>query len=166
MGLFDIFRKKDSVGTPPSDADADADAIIEAIKEEIRTKEAETAQVMASEDLTPEKFDNKRRRYHYKNVEIWISWQYGGQYEHSCESIGMKRGDTVKLVPPKTPTEDPYEIAVRWNGIDIGVMKANRLREMVHKWKLAEMPVLAYVSHVGGVHRLLLELAFYGYPHK
>ncbi len=155
MGLFDFFRKKDSSVTESVDIDA-----------VIREEEAEIAQVMASEDLTPERFGNKRRSYHYKDVEIFVYWQYGGHYEKSCESIGMKRGDEVMLVPPKKPSGDPYEIAIRWNGIDIGVMKANRLREMVHKWKLAEMPVIACVSQVGGHFKLLLEFAFYGYPHK
>ena len=159
MGLFDFLKRKpigNGVESLPLD---DLDRQIEEL-----SKERET--VNASDDLAPEILAGKKRRYHYKDVNIWIKWQYGGHYGKSCESIGMKRGDALDLMPPQEKDDDPETIAVCWKGIEIGFMKSNRLRSMVHQWKAAGLPVLAFVSEVGGEEKLYIEFAFYSAPKK
>ena len=115
-------------------------------------------------DLTPASYNGRSRKYHYKDVNVWVRWEYGGHYGKSCESIGMKRGDALQLLPPKEKDEDPHSVAIVWNGTEIGYMKTNRMRDMVHSWNAANLPVLAFVSHVGGEEKLLVEFAFYGSP--
>ena len=46
----------------------------------------------------------------------------------------------------------------------VGLMRGNRMRDMVHVWMAEELPVLARAYRVGGEDNLLLELAFYGKP--
>ena len=157
MGLFNLLKKKESSYVSDNNFPKE-------LQQQIQTKQEELDKVLASDDLTPESLGNNHRRYHYKDVNIIVFWQYGGHYGKTCEDIGVRRGDVVDLLPPKNKTDDPEDIAVNWNGIDLGIMKNNRLRSMVHQWKNAGLPVLAIVSQVGGVNKLFIEFAFYGYP--
>lgn len=134
----------------------------EDIDNQIRALETESNFVKNAADLTPPEFHNQKRRYHYKDVQPVVFWQYGGRYGKSCESIGVKRGDPIRLTPPQQATDDPQDLAINWSGTDIGIMKNNRLRGMVHQWQAANLPVLAAVSFVGGESKLLIEFAFYG----
>lgn len=154
MGLFGFLKKKDP----------EAEKLLETIKADIERQDAERAQICEMADLTPGSIAGKKRRYHYKDVNIWVKWEYGGHYGKSCESIGMKRGDALDLLPPKEKNEDPDAIAVCWKGTEIGFMKTNRLRSMVHQWKAAGLPVLAIVTQVGGEQKIYIEFAFYGAP--
>lgn len=159
MGLLSLFKpkknlNKSGVESHPFD---DLDKKIKALSDE-RNK------VNMYEDLSPEKLAGRKRRYHYKDVNIYIKWQYGGHYKDSCASIGMKRGDALELLPPAETNDDPEAIAVYWRNIEIGNMKSNRLRSMVHQWKDAGLPVLALVADVGGEEMLYIEFAFYGTP--
>lgn len=158
MGLFDFLKKKDSPLI------SNNDDFPEELQQQIHALQYEHDKVLASHDLTPESLGNTQRRYHYKDINIIVFWQYGGQYGKTCESIGVRRGDVVYLQPPQNKTDDPEDIAINWKGIDLGIMKQNRLRSMVHQWKSAGLPVLAIVSQVGGVHKLFIEFAFYGSP--
>lgn len=154
MGLFDFFKKKD-IQTKKS---------LKTTKSDIERQSKDCAHVIDMPDLTQESIAGKKRRYHYKDVNIWVKWQYGGQYGKSCESIGIKRGDLLDLKPPKEADGDPESIAVCWRGIEIGFMKTNRLRNMVHQWKASGLPVLAVVTKVGGDQKIYIEFAFYGTP--
>lgn len=141
------------------------DYAISKINQQIHQLETERASVLSSADLTPTKLEHYSRSYHYKDVNVYVFWQYGGGYGKTCESIGMKRGDFVKLVPCHND-EDPEKVSVYWQGIEIAAMKSNRLRGMVHQWIDNELPIQCIVSAVGGEQKLLLEFAFYGRPTK
>lgn len=162
MGLLDRFKKAAVGKTEGKDINLAA---------QTKALEAERAAAKSSSDITPESLIGKRRSYHYKDVNIYVLWKYGGRYGKSCESIGIRRGDAVELLPPKDPDiiknsgDDPESLAVVWHGIEIGTMKSNRLRSMVHQWKNAGLPVLANVSQVGGEQGIMLEFAFYDRPH-
>lgn len=151
MGIFDRIKTK---------------IVCRELDKQIDRKDAERTQVNEMADLTPATYDGQKRRYHYKDVNIWVRWEYSGQYGKSCQSIGMKRGDTLWLLPPKEKGDDPRSIAIYWNRIEIGYMKSNRMRDMVHSWQAAKLPVLAVVSKVGGEEKLYIEFAFYGMPSK
>ena len=130
--------------------------------------EIESEHTLAKElpDLTPATYSGYNRKYHYKDVNVWVRWEYGGQYGKSCESIGMMRGDQLQLRQPKEKDQETGSIAICWKNTEIGYMKTNRMRDMVHSWQVANLPVLAFVSHVGGEEKLLVEFAFYGAPSK
>ncbi|MGM9593153.1 MAG: hypothetical protein ACI3U8_02250 [Candidatus Onthomonas sp.] len=168
MGLFDQL-KKEMTGKAES---GDIDDTIASLNAQVKALETERAEAKSSSDITPESLSGKSRSYHYKDINIRVIWKYGGQYGKTCESIGIRRGDAVDLLPPNDPDViestdgDPEAVAVVWHGIEIGTMKANRLRSMVHQWKAAGLPILANVSHVGGEQRIMLEMAFYGRPKK
>lgn len=123
--------------------------------------ESESAQKSAS--LTPDNYQGQARSYHYKDVSPWIVWQFGGSYGKDCKSAGIRRGDKIDLVPHRRKDE-PKEISLCWHGTEIAHMRSNRMRDMVHQWRKADLPVLCVVSHVGGESNLLLEFAFYGHP--
>ena len=125
------------------------------------SKEREKA--VNSKDLTPDNFKGLTRSNHYKDVNVTIYWQYGGQYGKDCKSIGMKRGQHVELVP-HPEEEDPSNISILWKNKEIAKMKDNRLRGMVHQWFDRGLPVQCIVASVGGEQKLLLEFAFYGRP--
>lgn len=129
---------------------------------QIRAKESEHQAARSSQDLTPDDFMGYPRKYHYKDVAVWIVWQYGGQYGTSCESAGIRCGDHLDLVP--TSSSGSNEIAIYWKENHIGFMKENRMQGMVYDWKNAGLPVQAVVSFVGGESKLLVEFAFYGTP--
>lgn len=133
---------------------------------QILQREAEHSLAAELPDLTPASLNGNNRKYHYKDVNVWVRWEYGGQYGKSCESIGMKRGDALQLRPPKEKDPDPGSVAIYWKGTEIGYMKTNRMRDMVHSWHAANLPVLAVVSYVGGEEKLLVEFSFYGTPTK
>ena len=156
MGLLGFLKKKD----------AEAEKIMKGIQADLERQEKEREQINDMADLTPEVIAGKKRRYHYKDVNIWVKWQYGGRYGKSCESIGIKRGDALDLMPPQEKDNDPESIAICWKGTEIGFMKSNRLRSMVHQWKAEGLPVLAIVTQVGGEQKIYIEFAFYGSPKK
>ncbi len=120
------------------------------------------AQALASSNFTPEQIGTHKRSYHYKDVEIWVTWQYSGRYEKSCESAGIRCGDHLDLVCDNHD-EDPDSVSVLWKGDIIGHMKSNRMRIMVRQWQENGLPVFCAVSHVGGETKILLEFAFYGF---
>lgn len=159
MGIFDLFKPKKTLNKNGVESLSFDD-----LDEKIKASAEERSKVNAYDDLSPEILAGRKRRYHYKDVNIYIKWQYGGHYKDSCASIGMKRGDVLELLPPTEPNDDPEAIAVYWRNIEIGNMKTNRLRSMVHQWKNAGLPVLALVSDVGGEEMLYIEFAFYGTP--
>lgn len=135
------------------------------VDRQIRAKESEHQAARSSQDLTPDDFMGYSRKYHYKDVSVWIIWQYGGQYGQTCESVGIKRGDLLDLIPSSSDnSSDPNSISISWKEKHIGFMKENRMQKMVHDWKRAGLPVQAVVSFVGGESKLLVEFAFYGAP--
>ena len=143
----------------------EVDHSVSKINQQIHQLEQERNVVLASSDLTPAELDHYTRSYHYKDVNVYVVWQYGGQYGKTCESIGIKRGQYVDLVPAHSD-EDPEKISIYWHGIEIAAMKTNRLRSMVHQWIDNSLPILCVISSVGGEQKLLLEFAFYGKPSK
>lgn len=159
MGLLGFLK-----GLEDRAEKAKTDQIISSVNKQIETMAEERESVLASDDLTPETIGGKRRKYHYKDVNIWVVWQYSGRYGKSCKSAGIKRGDPVQLRAVNNDPEDPEAIAVYWNGDKIGYMKTNRLRNMVRSWRKARLPIRAIVSQVGGEQKIFLELAFYGNP--
>lgn len=134
------------------------------IDRQIEAKQAERQIANSSPDLTPEVLMGYSRKYHYKDVSVWIIWQYGGQYGQTCESAGIKPGDLLELIPSSDNASDPNSISIYWKEQHVGFMKENRMQEMVHAWKKAGLPVQAVVSFVGGENKLLVEFAFYGTP--
>ena len=151
MGLFDLIKAK---------------IALHDLNKQGERKDAERTQVNEMVALTPSTYNCLKRRYHYKDVNIRIRWEYSGQYGKSCQSIGMKRGDVLQLLPPKEKDQEPGAVAVVWKGIEVGYMKANRMQDMVHSWQAAKLPVLATVARVGGEEQLYIEFAFYGSPPK
>ena len=139
---------------------------LEAFKLLIQKESSFAPSVISSGALTPSSYSGLERKYHYTDVNIVVKWEYGGQYGQSCESLGIKRGDTVRLCKPSERADSPNDIAICWNKIEIGFMKANRLKDMVHDWRTANLPILTVVSSVGGEEKITIEFAFYGSPNK
>lgn len=136
------------------------------INQQIEQLDKERDSVLSAPDLTPQEVDGYARSYHYKDVNVWVNWQYGGMYGKSCSSIGMRRGDSVELVPHRRK-DDPEQVSIRWRDVEVGNMVTGRMRGMVRQWQAAKLPVRCSVSAVGGEQKLLLEFAFYGRPkHK
>lgn len=133
---------------------------IEKINKQIQNLQMEHEAVLESADLTPETIFDFQRAYHYKDVNVWVVWQYSGRYGKTCSSLGMKRGDLVDLYPHQIE-DDPKSVTILWHETEIAHMKNNRLRDMVLKWQAENLPVLAVVSAVGGEQKLMLEFAFY-----
>lgn len=154
MGIFDALREKQH-----------DKKVAKVISRQIKQLDKETDKVLASADLTPEEVNGHERKYHYKDVTPWIVWQYGGRYGKDCKSAGIKKGDMLDLIEEPTP-EEPDNISVYWKNNHIGYMKSNRLRNMIKQWRNNGLPVIARVSHVGGEHKLMFELSFYGSPSK
>lgn len=135
------------------------------IVKQVEQLSKEREKVVNSKDLTPDNFKGFTRSYHYKDVNVTIYWQYGGQYGKDCKSIGMKRGQHIELLL-KPQEDDKGKVAICWNGIEVAMMKSNRLRNMVHQWLANDLPVQCVVAAVGGEQKLLLEFAFYGKPNS
>ena len=154
MGLLSFV--KDKVSAKIGDAE---------LKKQLGHIKREQQAVLSSEDLTPTELKGAKRSYHYKDVCPWIIWQYSGRYGKSCETIGIKRGDIISLTPVKDD-DDPEAIGVYYKKTLIGHLRTNRLRSMIISWQASKLPVIAYASAVGGEHKLLLEIAFYGRPNK
>ena len=114
-------------------------------------------------EFTPSTFQGYDRSYHYTDVMVIVVWQFGGKYGKTCSSAGMWNGAELKLVPKKR-REDPKTVYISWKNQMVGLMRGNRMRDMVHVWMAEELPVLARAYRVGGEDNLLLELAFYGKP--
>lgn len=153
---YQTFRKKSLHKKAP------LQSALNDVDRQIRAKESEHQVARSSQDLTPDDFMGYPRKYHYKDVAVWIVWKYSGQYGTSCESASIRCGDHLDLVP--TSSSDSNEIAIYWKENHIGFMKENRLQGMVCDWKKAGLPVQAVVSFVGGESKLLVEFAFYGAP--
>lgn len=133
------------------------------INRQVQALSNERNAVLNEPDLTPKEINGYLRSYHYKDVNVYVVWQYSGQYGKTCKSIGMKRGQHVELVQ-HPEEEDPSNISILWKNKEIAKMKDNRLRGMVHQWFDRELPVQCIVASVGGEQKLLLEFAFYGRP--
>ena len=161
-GLF-LFLSPDGLCNDCRKAILQAENAARQIDKQIHTLEKEREKVLTSQDLTPPALDGHSRSYHYKDVNIYVSWQYGGSYGKTCKSIGMRRGDPVQLVARRVE-DDPEQVFVVWHGLEIGTMKSNRLRGMVRQWQASNLPVECVVAAVGGEQKLLLEFAFYGKP--
>lgn len=155
MGLFDSIKQN-----------IEAKLFLKKLNAAEDREDQERSAIIELEDLTPQSIDGHNRRYHYKDVNIWVVWQFSGHYGKSLNSSGMRRGDSVDLRSPRKKDEDPKAIAVYWKGNEIGYMKSNRLRDMVHQWKAAGLPVRAIISQVGGEQKVYIEFAFYGIPTK
>ena len=168
MKLFEVA--KEVVKPLLSRKKDDNSSTITELNTQIEALHSEREQALSSSDLTPETLMGKKRTYHYKDVNIWVIWKYSGAYGTTCKDIGIRRGHSVDLLPPKDPAvlesagNDPESIAVVWQGIELGTMKSNRLRSMVHQWKSHNLPVVAAVSQVGGEQKIMFEFAFYGKP--
>lgn len=144
-------------------AEKEKDRVWEEIKRQVQDLSNERNAVLNMPELTPKEINGYPRSYHYKDVNVYVGWQYSGQYGKTCKSIGMKRGQHVELVQhPKE--EDPSNISILWKNKEVAKMKDNRLRGMVHQWLNSELPVQCIVAFVGGEQKLLLEFAFYGKP--
>lgn len=135
------------------------------LEDQAKRRQEEREHAEASEDLAPLEMDGKKRKYHYKDVEIVVFWQFGGQYGKSLRDIGMKRGDSVQLVHAPI-SDDPQRVLVVWDGNEIGELKHNRLREMVLSWKDKGYPVFSAVNGLYAIHKAFFEIAFYGYIRK
>ena len=113
----------------------------------------------------PEQISGHEKSYYYEAVEIWVDWRYGGRYGKDCKDLGIRKGDRLHLVPE--PTRDiPKSVSVYWKNTKVGVMKENRLQDMVHQWLDADLPIYCAAAAVGGNEKLQLELCFYGKPGK
>ena len=160
---FFIFVDMDGLCASCRKAERDVDRAVRQINRQGRELEMERASVLAATDLTPEEIDGLARSYHYKDVNVWVDWRYGGQYGKNCASIGMRRGDMVELVPHRRK-DDPEQVSIRWKGMEVANMKTGRMRGMVRQWQAAKLPVRCVVAAVGGEQKLLLEFSFYGKP--
>lgn len=150
MGLFDKLKKK-----PPQESG------YEKAMRELETKQKEEETAKNAKDLAPETMNGLERSYHYKDVDIRVSWKYGGRYGGTLKDLRIKRGDQLRLV--KTPTEDDADnVSVFWKKTEVGFMRGNRMRGMVAQWQDAGLPIFAAVNLVGEQHKLLAEIAFYG----
>lgn len=165
------FAKKKAAKAPSAEApsvpvEAETSGFGEnSFEAQARERQEERAAAEAADDLAPESIDGKDRRYHYKDVEIYVSWQYGGRYDGTLEGLGIKRGDPVQLVPAPTE-EDAENVSVVWNGTEIGVMKQNRMRTMVRQWREKGYPIFSAVNGLYPWHKAFFEIAFYGYVRR
>lgn len=147
--------------------ETDYKKVLKDISRQINAKEREHKTAINSPDLTPATLMDHARKYHYKDVEIIVVWQYGGRYGKTCKSIGIRRGDFLDLKVESNPgNSDSIGVSVYWKGVHIGYMKENRMQEMVMSWSSSNLPVLAVVSDVGGECKILVEFAFYGSPSR
>lgn len=154
MGLFDSLKENQY-----------GHKLIKETSKQMKQLEKETEKVLSSVDLTPGEFSGHQRKYHYKDVSPWIIWQYSGQYGKDCKGAGIRKGDSLNLIEQPTK-EDSDCVAIFWKKKHIGYMKNSRLRHMVKLWNHNGLPVIARVSHIGGEHNLMYEIAFYGSPAK
>ena len=161
-GIF-VLVDKDGLCLSCRDEERDADRAVWQINRQVQKLEGERKAVLCASGLTPEEVEGLARSYHYKDVNVWVDWRYGGQYGKSCASIGMRRGDMVELVPHRRK-DDPEQVSIRWKGMEVANMKTGRMRTMVRKWQAAKLPVRCVVAAVGGEQTLLLAFAFYGKP--
>lgn len=161
-GLF-LFLSPDGLCNDCRMAALQTENAVHQINKQVHALEKERERVLSAQDLTPPELDGHSRSYHYKDVNIYVSWQYGGSYGKTCKSVGMHRGDPVQLIACRAE-DDPEQVLVVWHGLEIGTMKSNRLRGMVRQWQAASLPVECIVAAVGGEQKLLLEFAFYGKP--
>ena len=138
---------------------------LKTVEEIVAETEGESQLVLGLPSLAPETMHGMPSKYHYKDVVIGVHWKYGGRYEESCESIGMKRGDSLKLVyKPLTQEdgiEDPNNISVYWHSIEIGHIRAPRMKSMILDWQADQLPIFCTVAYLGKIHPLYAEIAFY-----
>lgn len=150
MGLMDKLRDK---------------RISKSIEKQIKTMENERATAQSNEPLAPDSIAGYPRRYHYKDVDIGIVWQYGGRYGKTLQDIGTKRGDRLYLIPEPTEEGD-RDVSVYRDDIKIGYMKRNRMADMVYQWSKSNLPIFAAINYLGKEHKAIIEVAFYGAPSK
>ena len=139
--------------------------ILKSIDKQIKTKEHERATAQSNAPLAPDTIAGYPKKYHYKDVDIGIVWQYGGHYGKTLKDIGTKRGDRLYLIPEPTEESD-REVSVYRDDIKIGYMKRNRMADMVYQWSKSNLPIFAAINHLGKEHKAIIEVAFYGAPSK
>lgn len=121
------------------------------------------------QQLAPAEINGHELTYHYQDVRLNVPWQLGGGYGKSVNSIGVKRGDPLKIVlNPTTVDEetDPENISIMWKKTIIGDMRPNRLRDMVHTWLQEGLPIYCGVTLPADDRRFFIEFGFYGKPIK
>ena len=161
-----LFQKLFSTKPEPKRVESlPPDEIINALNKQLEEKAAARSEAQGNQELTPEVLEGKKRKYHYKDVEIRVRWEYGGRYGKTLKDLGVKPGDPVHL-SPEPLEDDPENVSVYWNGTKIGFMKTNRMRNMVSSWRAAGYPVAAFVNTLNDAFDVLLEIAFYGYVKK
>ena len=141
---------------------------IKSADEIIAEKQAELDGVNNLPDLAPEEMNGLKRTYHYKDVKLVVDWNLtGGKGKKSVESLGIKRGDVLAFdftSDTISGMEDPNNVAVMWNGVRLGDMKENRMREMVSDWVEVGLPVYCAMAKPSFDSHFYLEVAFYGKP--
>lgn len=119
--------------------------------------------------LAPAEINGYELTYHYQDVRLNVPWQLGGRYGKSLNSIGVKRGDPLKIVMNPTTVDeetDPENISIMWKKTVIGDMRPNRLRDMVHTWLHEGLPIYCGVTLPADDRRFFIEFGFYGKPKK
>ena len=144
---------------------AEAKRITAELDAQVARKKAEEAAAEAAPELAPEVLGGKKRKYHYKSVDIRVAWQYNGRYGKTLSDLGIVRGDLLQLVP-EPQENDPESVSVYWKNVCIGYMHGNRMRNMVIDWTSNGKPVAAYVNGLFPQYQILIEVAFYGYVPK
>ena len=117
--------------------------------------------------LAPAEINGYPLTYHYQDVRLNVPWQRGGGYGKSVKSIGVKRGDLLKIVfNPKTVDDenDPNNVSIKWKNTIIGDMRPNRLRDMVWSWLQAGLPLYCGVTFPAEDRHFYVEFGFYGNP--
>lgn len=114
--------------------------------------------------LAPETLEGKERTYHYQDVRVYVKKQLLPPSEESIRSIGVRRGDDLKLTP-RTTAKGVQSITIGWQRRTLGTMKPSQLWQMVWDWMADGLPVCCKVASTGGKEGLLIELGFYGRPH-
>ncbi len=117
--------------------------------------------------LAPAEINGYELTYHYQDVRLNVPWQLGGGYGKSINSIGVKRGDPLKIVLNTTTVDketDLENISIMWGKTIIGDMRPNRLRDMVHTWLQEGLPIYCGVTLPADDRRFYIEFGLYGNP--
>lgn len=139
------------------------------IQSESTDQENEKNRIFLYPQQAPAEINGYELNYHYKDININVEWKYRKQNGDTCQSIGVSRGDRLALIaePHKNYWEDKTDdesISVYWHDIRLGVMRKNRLRNMVHQWQDEGLPIFCAVTDTGVEKPLYVEFGFYGVP--
>lgn len=131
---------------------------------------SEYEKIQNAPQLAPNEINGLALTYHYKDVRIRAPYNLSGKYgEKSVAAIGARRGDMLTLVfDPRTVDgeKDPLNVAVMWKKTKIGDMRNNRMRDMVHEWRQAKLPIFCAMAYPAPDRGFFLEFGFYGKPGK